>query len=219
MDRCGRPGYSPPREHATAPGNRASTMIRLSIQPDQGQARVVTVESDTVTIGRNPQNELSLPTKGVSGAHCRIRKTSHGYSIADLNSTNGTYVNRRRISVNQAISPADEIVVATYTLRVVDPAAARPAAASSASPQPPLRPGQIAAPRGAGGPPRPAGTRAVGPSVARRGSSSPGAHPPAPTINPSGAPKAAPLPGLSVPPPLLTSGVGGRDLSETWPTL
>ena len=48
-----------------------------------------------VVIGRNPEKcTVCYPvdTKGISGVHCEIRKTSNGFEIIDCGSTNGTYL-------------------------------------------------------------------------------------------------------------------------------
>ncbi len=121
-------------------------MIRLSIRQDQGEPRTISVDADTASIGRHDDNEVRLATKGVSGSHCRIRRTRHGYVIADLNSTNGTYVNRKRIGVvAQAVGPHDEIVVANYTVHiVVEAEAARPGAVGPAPPGPAQHPAHAA---------------------------------------------------------------------------
>jgi hypothetical protein len=49
------------------------------------------------TIGREPNNRIQVPDSSVSGLHAKVRKTSEGYLLEDLNSRNGTYVNGERI--------------------------------------------------------------------------------------------------------------------------
>lgn len=49
------------------------------------------------TIGRQDTADHSINCTRVSREHCRIARTSHGYKIRDLGSTNGTYVNGERI--------------------------------------------------------------------------------------------------------------------------
>ncbi|MGH9159234.1 MAG: FHA domain-containing protein, partial [Vicinamibacteraceae bacterium] len=48
-------------------------------------------------IGRSPDNQLQLLRPGVSRRHAVIMATATGYTIRDLNSQNGTYVNGDRI--------------------------------------------------------------------------------------------------------------------------
>jgi pSer/pThr/pTyr-binding forkhead associated (FHA) protein len=49
------------------------------------------------TIGREANNGIQVPDSSVSGTHAKVRKTSDGYLLEDLNSRNGTYVNGERV--------------------------------------------------------------------------------------------------------------------------
>lgn len=57
-----------------------------------------------VVIGRNPEKcTVCYPvdTKGISGVHCEIRKTSNGFEIVDCGSSNGTFLgNGQRLQPN-----------------------------------------------------------------------------------------------------------------------
>jgi pSer/pThr/pTyr-binding forkhead associated (FHA) protein len=48
-------------------------------------------------IGANDDNDICLDIPSVSGRHAVLTRTASGYAIADLNSTNGTYINGTRI--------------------------------------------------------------------------------------------------------------------------
>ena len=63
--------------------------------PLKGQEFVVT--SETFTIGSGRSNDLHLEDSTVSRRHCEIELIPDGYSIRDLGSTNGTYVQGVRI--------------------------------------------------------------------------------------------------------------------------
>lgn len=52
---------------------------------------------DTITIGRDPENTIVLPSDSVSRKHARIERYQGHRFITDLNSTNGTYVNDQPI--------------------------------------------------------------------------------------------------------------------------
>ena len=52
----------------------------------------------SASIGRQSDNEIVIPYVGVSRQHARIVKTETGYYLRDLASTNGTYVNREKIT-------------------------------------------------------------------------------------------------------------------------
>lgn len=61
-------------------------------------SKEVTVDLyDTLTIGREDSNDLVLRDKAVSKEHAVIFRRGSKFYVEDLNSTNGTYVNGKRI--------------------------------------------------------------------------------------------------------------------------
>ena len=52
----------------------------------------------TITIGRSSTNDVTLTDMSVSRQHAQIVRSDNGrYTITDLNSRNGTFVNGQRI--------------------------------------------------------------------------------------------------------------------------
>lgn len=80
-------------------------------------------DTDEVGIGRVQGNELVLPKGNVSKRHARISYVEGRFVVADLNSTNGTYVNRRRISQSTIVRFGDRIYIGDFVLRIEDPSA------------------------------------------------------------------------------------------------
>src|SRR5262245_65855987 len=62
-------------------------------------------------IGRDPQCDLVVEAQGVSSRHCTLTRTGDGYFLEDNGSTNGTYVNGKRISARTPVTPKDEITL------------------------------------------------------------------------------------------------------------
>ncbi|MBN1122582.1 MAG: FHA domain-containing protein [Anaerolineae bacterium] len=62
---------------------------------------------DTVTIGRDITNDIVINDPEVSRHHARLVRTAAGYTLEDLRSTNGTFVNRQRISTPHPLSNGD----------------------------------------------------------------------------------------------------------------
>lgn len=63
------------------------------------QGRTV-LESTTLTIGSSPDNSLVIDNVKVSAHHAEIRPGEQGFSITDLGSIHGTYVNGERLDFN-----------------------------------------------------------------------------------------------------------------------
>ncbi|XP_062204644.1 uncharacterized protein LOC133906689 [Phragmites australis] len=56
------------------------------------------IASDAVTVGRVADKaDIVLPVATVSGAHARLEKKDGSLLVTDLDSTNGTYINERRL--------------------------------------------------------------------------------------------------------------------------
>lgn len=48
-------------------------------------------------VGRSERNDIVLEDGGVSGSHCRVEHRPSGFMVFDLASTNGTFLNGRRV--------------------------------------------------------------------------------------------------------------------------
>ena len=73
------------------------------------------LEGDVVTIGRNPDSDLFLDDITVSRHHSRVVRDASGFAIEDLNSLNGTYVNRRRVE-RRHLRNGDEVQIGKFRL-------------------------------------------------------------------------------------------------------
>ncbi len=80
-------------------------------------------EMDICTIGRHNTCQVVIPHKGVSRLHAKIERSGAGFMLSDLESANGTYVNRQRIYEPHRLETGDEIGVGgpEPLLRFYDP--------------------------------------------------------------------------------------------------
>lgn len=66
------------------------------------------LDKDVFRVGRAPGSELTLADRTVSGRHARIVRLADGYWLEDLGSTNGTFVNGRKVD-RQRLRTGDRI--------------------------------------------------------------------------------------------------------------
>ena len=72
------------------------------------------LDSDETKVGRDINNEICLDDITVSRSHALISK-SDGYTVKDLGSLNGTYVNAVAVRESK-INPGDEVQIGKYHL-------------------------------------------------------------------------------------------------------
>ncbi|HEX6108421.1 MAG TPA: FHA domain-containing protein [Ktedonobacteraceae bacterium] len=83
------------------------------------------LETTLFTIGSSPDNSLVIDNIKVSAHHAEIRLEEQGFSITDLGSIHGTYVNAERLDFNtpRLLSPGNSIafgdILFTYEIEVM----------------------------------------------------------------------------------------------------
>jgi len=114
--------------YSTAEGETASS--DMSTEVDAGtvllirtgggrEGETIGLEGDVLTIGRSPHSDLFLDDVTVSRHHARVLRDERGFSLEDLNSLNGTYVNRRRIERHR-LSDGDELQIGKFKLAFLE---------------------------------------------------------------------------------------------------
>jgi sigma-B regulation protein RsbU (phosphoserine phosphatase) len=69
-------------------------------------------------IGRRSDCQIFVPDMRVSRQHARLSKQPDGWSLEDLGSNNGTYINGVRLQAATALRHNDEIMIANNRIRV-----------------------------------------------------------------------------------------------------
>src|SRR5512135_1297706 len=70
------------------------------------------------TVGRHDGCQLRIKASQVSRRHCELVEKGGVLLVRDLGSSNGTYVNGRRIQGRRVLEPGDEIMIGQVKLRV-----------------------------------------------------------------------------------------------------
>jgi pSer/pThr/pTyr-binding forkhead associated (FHA) protein len=100
------------------------TMFKLIFKNNQREA--FELKQGRNTLGRNETNSVVLDAGGVSDYHADIQVEEETAVLIDLASTNGTYLNGKRISGRTPVKSFDVIRIDTVEIEVVDPGMRRP---------------------------------------------------------------------------------------------
>ncbi len=119
----------------TVPGADGSARSRL-VSIGSSNSREYPLDKQTVAIGSHPSNDVVLDDTTVSRRHATITRKLGRFELADLGSTNGTFVNGGRVRKPIALKRGDEIKFGSARLAFVAasdpmPAPARPLRAPS----------------------------------------------------------------------------------------
>lgn len=93
-------------------------MLQLQINEKGGQTRQESFDKDEITIGRVQGNDIILPKGNISKRHSRIVVKDGKFIIVDLKSTNGTYVNGKKITAPQVVKATDKIYIGDFTIQL-----------------------------------------------------------------------------------------------------
>jgi pSer/pThr/pTyr-binding forkhead associated (FHA) protein len=90
-------------------------MPKILIKFEDSVLKVIETNRDRITIGRNVRNDIQIDNLAVSNFHARLEKHLGHYYMEDLDSTNGTFINDRRIS-KWALNDNDAVTIGKHTL-------------------------------------------------------------------------------------------------------
>jgi len=130
-------------------------MFTILIQEKGGEQRRMVFNKPEVTIGRVQGNDIVLPKGNVSKRHARIVLKDGKFIIVDLKSTNGTYVNGRKITSPLVVKDSDKIYIGDFIVGVDDAVSGVEGDGPSEATNPPPGPDRHAAPAPDMRPPRP----------------------------------------------------------------
>jgi hypothetical protein len=100
-------------DHDTSAG-----MVLLIRSGGGREGEIIDLDIDVLTVGRSPHSDLFLDDVTVSRHHARVLRDEGGFWVEDLNSLNGTYVNRKRIE-QQRLFDGDELQIGKFKLAFV----------------------------------------------------------------------------------------------------
>ena len=90
-------------------------MLKIELKFKDSVLKTIVFDKEVITIGRHSDNDIHIDSLSVSSQHARIVKYHKKYIIEDLDSTNGTFLNKKRIS-KEKLSDNDELTIGKHTL-------------------------------------------------------------------------------------------------------
>ena len=113
----------------------------FSTRDRQGAQRsdAIKLADGVTTVGRHDDCQFRIKSSQVSRRHCELFEKKGLLLVKDLGSSNGTFVNGKRIQDQRVLEPGDELMIGQVTLKV--------AKVGTAVPGPPARPARSRATR------------------------------------------------------------------------
>jgi pSer/pThr/pTyr-binding forkhead associated (FHA) protein len=84
--------------------------VALVYFKDDGERKDFVLKEGKTVIGRKEDCDYRIPLNQVSREHCQFELDDDGVALRDLGSSNGTYVNNKRIAEAQ-LKPGDVVII------------------------------------------------------------------------------------------------------------
>jgi len=93
-------------------------MLTIELKFNNAVLKTIETDKEIITIGRNVKNDIQIDNLSVSKQHARIVKHQGNYLIEDMKSTNGTYLNEKKIA-KEKLTNNDVITIGKHTLQAI----------------------------------------------------------------------------------------------------
>ena len=140
---------------------------QLTVRVGERVARAIPLVHSPFKIGRNPDNTLPLQHALVSREHAELTREAQGWTLIDLGSANGTFVDGRRLLPHQPelLAPGAAIRIGPFELTYEPASTPAPAPDRADSPVQPVQAPEPVAPAAAAEPARSAPSQLSGSSA------------------------------------------------------
>lgn len=90
-------------------------MLKIELNYQGKTLATFETENEQISIGRNSKNDVHIDNPAVSNSHAVVKKVMNTYFIEDLGSTNGTFVNEKKIDKYELFD-GDEVIIGKHSL-------------------------------------------------------------------------------------------------------
>ncbi len=105
------------REDTLPEGNQEEFGHYMVVIGGTGLGRRLLLDSEPITIGRDPTCDMALASPDVSRRHCRLHLVAGEVFVTDLRSTNGTYVDGKRIEESMLVPDGSIVEIGQQVLK------------------------------------------------------------------------------------------------------
>ena len=116
-----RGGWRPLRSQRTDTAERShaaprpTALVVCSPLHVQGERHAL---GDSLTIGRDPECDIVIDDSYSSSSHARLFRDAQQHLVEDLGSTNGTYLNRQKVSTPAVVRIGDFVQIGSTVFEV-----------------------------------------------------------------------------------------------------
>jgi pSer/pThr/pTyr-binding forkhead associated (FHA) protein len=107
---------APAKQKAPKRGRGAPPQLRV-IEPPEQRGRAYPLEEE-VTLGRAAGCQVPIDDAYASQVHARVFHSEGQWYVEDLGSTNGTYLNRRRVAGPMIVKKRDRVQIGNTVLEL-----------------------------------------------------------------------------------------------------
>lgn len=107
-------------------------MPKLLLKFNAAVIKEIAMDKESIAIGRKADNDIVIDNPAISGHHCKLTLEGGGYYVEDLESTNGTFVNEKRIK-KSGLHHNDVVGLAKHAVVFLNEAEVAPEAAQPSS--------------------------------------------------------------------------------------
>jgi general secretion pathway protein A len=112
-------------DHTTVPSGECTPSIgRILLATEGRTVGERELKPGRLVIGRTPDNDLQIDSKFISRHHCHIITQADSCLIEDLNSTNGIYVQSKRVR-RYNLNDGDVVQIGRHEIMYIDERAPR----------------------------------------------------------------------------------------------
>lgn len=93
------------------PSARGASPGQLVVHRPEAKPQVVILDGSEVRFGRSADCDVVLSDSYASERHARVFPREGRWMVADMGSTNGTYLNRKRLHDPAPLNPGDQVTI------------------------------------------------------------------------------------------------------------